>query len=231
MISKKQKEVVDFIKKYMSEKGYSPSYAEIGEGLGISSKSTVFKHIKSLKERGFISALDGKKRSLYFTDNFNSGIYPDSAESPNNSIFNKDLYQSGVSQILDEELQYIPLYGYIQAGYPMEAVQIEETIGIPAGFAGKKNGELFALKVRGDSMEEDLISSGDTIILKKVNDVPNGRIVAAIVDGYEATLKRYYRLDGGNVKLMPSNPAFKPIILNIDRVKVIGELVGLIRKY
>ncbi|MCL4427825.1 MAG: hypothetical protein M1276_02355 [Deltaproteobacteria bacterium] len=113
----------------------------------------------------------------------------------------------------------------------MEAVQIDETVAVPEGFAGKNTGDIFALKVRGDSMSEDMITDKDIIILKKTGEVSNGRIVAAIIDGYEATLKRYYKTDGGMVKLMPSNPAFKPIILDENRVKIIGELVGLIRKY
>lgn len=207
MISKRQKDVLDFITDYESRRGYSPSYEEIGGGLGVSSKSTVFKHIKSLKERGLISDVPGKRRSLY-------------------------LKHPGYPGCLDKNQPlHIPLYGYIQAGYPVEAVQIDETVTVPEGFAGRNAGDIFALRVRGDSMSEDMITDRDVIILKKTREVTNGRIVAAIIDECEATLKRYYKTSDGRVKLMPSNPAFKPIIIEADRVKIIGELVGLIRKY
>ena len=212
MISKKQKSVLDYIGKFVSEKGYSPSYLEIGEGMGISSKSTIFKYIKSLKERGFISDISGKKRSLFLT-----GLAAPCPEPANKPAADKETR--------------IPLYGYIEAGYPVEAVQVEETAAIPEDFYAKCQKDLFALKVRGNSMIEDMIADGDTIILKKTGEVPNGKIVAAIIDGYEATLKRYYAIGGGQVKLMPSNPLFKPIILESRRVKIIGELAGLLRKY
>lgn len=219
MISKKQKAVLDYIGKFISEKGYSPSYSEIGEGMGISSKSTIFKYIKSLKERGFVSDIAGKKRSLFLTDVLRETM----AE-------NRKVEYGKVAA--DGDNSHIPLLGYIAAGYPVEAVQIEETIAISEDFrAGKKEGDIFALKVRGDSMIEDMIKNGDVIILKKTAEVSNGKIVAAIIDGYEATLKRYYRVGERQVKLMPSNPLFEPIILDAARVKIIGELTGLIRKY
>lgn len=208
MLSRRQKEVLDYIKKFIEEREYSPSYQEICDGTGVSSRATVFKHIKSLMERGFLKSIGGKKRSLYLTAAAGSG---NSEEEPS---------------------LLIPLYGYIKAGYPVEAVQMEETVSIPESLALNGGGrKVFALRVSGNSMEGDMIIDKDVIVLKNAEEVPNGRIVAAIIDGYEATLKRYYRLDGGKVKLMPSNPEYEPIILEAVRVKVIGELVGLLRKY
>ncbi len=258
MISKRQKNIIDFIIDYESKKGYAPSYEEICCGIGISSKSTVFKHIKSLKDRGLIDAVPGRKRSLFLTEKYlsakiNSNLlkqtgggepfrysYADNINLPESDAGREQqkrraFLSSGVSfddiQYPLYDTRYIPLYGYIQAGYPVEAVQINETIAIPEGFTSKRPGDLFALKVKGDSMAEDMIADKDVIILKKTGEVPNGRIVTAIVEGYEATLKRYYRLKNGKVKLMPANPAFKPIVLDENRVKIIGELVGLLRKY
>lgn len=209
MLSKKQKDVLDYIEKFLKDKEYSPSYQEIGEGLGISSRATVFKYVKSLMERGFLKSINGKRRSLYLTKAAPFADY-----------------------VQEEPLYTIPLYGYIKAGYPVEAIQIEETVSIPESLALKGGrGTIFALRVTGNSMEGDMIIDKDIIVLKKVEEANNGRIVAAIIDGYEATLKRYYKLDGGKVKLMPSNPEYQPIVLEAGRVRVIGELVGLLRKY
>lgn len=239
MLSKKQKDVFDFIRKYFNDNGYSPSYEEIGEGIGLSSKSTVFKHIKSLKERGLIMAIPGKKRAIYLTNSalFNKNkinkVIPLISGANN---FNEDDAENmgninNINLDLTANISHIPLYGYIAAGYPIEAIQVEEFIDVPDSLIGAAGKSVFALKVRGDSMIEDMIMDGDIIILKKCGEVPNGKIVAAIVDGYEATLKRYYELKDGRIKLMPSNPNYNPIILDFDKVKIIGELVGLIRKY
>ncbi len=263
MISKRQKNIIDFIIDYEGKKGYAPSYDEICQGIGISSKSTVSKHIKSLKDRGLIDTIQGRKRSLFLTEKYiNSKINnvmlkkTDCAKEFNYLNFtNTDSDASCINNIKKKQYgflsipaavsfekeedkvyqghhtNYIHLYGYIQAGYPVEAVQIKETITIPNWLVSKHSGELFALKVRGDSMIEDMIADKDIIILKKTEEVSNGKIVAAIIEGYEATLKRYYKLKDGTVKLMPANPSFKPIILKETSIKIIGELVGLIRKY
>lgn len=264
MISKRQKNIIDFIIDYEGKKGYAPSYDEICTGIGISSKSTVSKHIKSLKDRGLIDTIKGRKRSLFLTEkyinakinnvmlkktdsakkfNYHNFTNTDSDASYINDIKKKqyDFLSIPATVSFEEEKEdniyqrhnsnYIPLYGYIQAGYPVEAVQIKETITIPNWLVSKHSGELFALKVRGDSMIEDMIADKDIIILKKTEEVPNGKIVAAIIEGYEATLKRYYKLKDGTVKLMPANPSFKPIILEETSIKIIGELVGLVRKY
>ncbi|MCL4322492.1 MAG: transcriptional repressor LexA [Deltaproteobacteria bacterium] len=229
MLSKKQKDVFDFIEKHFNDKGYSPSYEEIGDALGLSSKSTVFKHIKSLKERGFIMTIQGKKRAIYpirFLNKNKTGKVIPLIRGANG------FYDEGVENIDNiNNISRIPLYGYIAAGYPIEAVQIEEFIDAPDSLVGSAGKSVFALKVKGDSMIEDMIMDGDIIILKKCSEVPNGKIVAAIVDGYEATLKRFYKIMDGKIKLMPSNPNYNPIILDSDKVKIIGELAGLIRKY
>ncbi len=240
MLSEKQKNVLDFIEKYFNDKGYSPSYEEIGAALGLSSKSTVFKHIKSLKERGIIDTIPGKKRSIYpfipVIPSFNKNQIPAPPVSlmKDAKSFNaadiKNAYNN-INLDLINNTAHIHLYGYIAAGYPIEAIQIDEFIEVPNNLAGGGSKNIFALKVRGESMIEDMIMDGDIIILKKCREVPNGKIIAAMIDGYEATLKRYYRLKDGRVKLTPSNPDYKPIILDYDKVKIIGELVGLLRKY
>lgn len=264
MLSKKQKDVLDFITNYINGRGYSPSYSEIAEALGLSSKSTVFKHIQSLTERGFIKNIQGKKRTLQVIGNRENLIrlIKDTKSSHtrngiinsnnnnidiNNTVIamdnignagdivnnNNDIvnYNSN-NDILNTQRSFIHLYGYVAAGYPIEAIQTDEMIELPEILAENSGKKLFALKVRGDSMIEDMILDGDIIILKECYEVPpNGKIVAAIVNDYEATLKRYYALENGMIKLMPSNPAYKPIIISKSKVKIIGELKGLIRKY
>ncbi|MHB1665049.1 MAG: LexA family protein [bacterium] len=264
MLSKKQKDVLDFITNYIDGRGYSPSYSEIADALGLSSKSTVFKHIQSLTERGFIKNIPGKKRALQVIGNRknlirlikdtknsrtgngiingnnininNTVIAMDNADNIDNAgdIVNNNIdivnYSSN-TDILNAQRSFIHLYGYIAAGYPIEAIQTDEMIELPEILAKHGGKKLFALKVRGDSMIEDMILDGDIIILKECSEVPNGKIVAAIVNDYEATLKRYYALENGMVKLMPSNPAYKPILISKSKVKIIGELKGLIRKY
>ncbi|MHB1680126.1 MAG: LexA family protein [bacterium] len=261
MLSKKQKDVLDFITNYIDSRGYSPSYSEIADALGLSSKSTVFKHIKSLNERGFIKNISGKKRTLQVIGNrenlirlikdtksshmgngiINSNIDINNTVIAMDNIDNTDdignnnnidiVKYSSNADILNTQRSFIHLYGYIAAGYPIEAIQTDEMIELPEILAKHGGKKLFALKVRGDSMIEDMILDGDIIILKECSEVPNGKIVAAIVNDYEATLKRYYALENGMVKLMPSNPAYKPIIISNSKVKIIGELKGLIRKY
>ncbi len=261
MLSKKQKDVLDFITNYIDSRGYSPSYSEIADAFGLSSKSTVFKHIQSLTERGFIKNIPGKKRTLQVigsrenlirliknTKNCRTGngIINGNNININNTVIAMDnidnagdivnnnidiVNYSSDADILNTQRNFIHLYGYIAAGYPIEAIQTDEMIELPEILAKNSGKKLFALKVRGDSMIEDMILDGDIIILKECNEVPNGKIVAAIVNDYEATLKRYYALENGMVKLMPSNPAYKPILISKSKVKIIGELKGLIRKY
>ncbi|RZD18754.1 MAG: transcriptional repressor LexA [Candidatus Acididesulfobacter diazotrophicus] len=263
MLSKKQKDVLDFITNYIDGRGYSPSYSEIGDALSLSSKSTVFKHIQSLTERGFIKNIPGKKRTLQVIGNrenlirlikdtknsrTGNGIINSNNININNTVIAADdidsagdignnniaiiKYSSNANtDILNMQRNFIHLYGYIAAGYPIEAIQTDEMIELPEILAKNSGKKLFALKVRGDSMIEDMILDGDIIILKECSEVPNGKIVAAIVNDYEATLKRYYALENSMVKLMPSNPAYKPILISKSKVKIIGELKGLIRKY
>ncbi len=258
MLSKKQKDVLDFITNYIDVRGYSPSYSEIADALDLSSKSTVFKHIQSLTERGFIKNIPGKKRTLrvignrenlirLIKDTKNSragnGIINSNIDINNTvvamdnidntgDIGNIDIVKySSNTDILNTQRSFIHLYGYIAAGYPIEAIQTDEMIELPEILAKHSGKKLFALKVRGDSMIEDMILDDDIIILKECSEVPNGKIVAAIVNDYEATLKRYYALENDMVKLMPSNPAYKPILISKSKVKIIGELKGLIRKY
>ena len=220
MLSRKQKDVLDFITNYINGRGYSPSYSEIAEALGLSSKSTVFKHIQSLTERGFIKNIPGKKRTLQvigdrenlirlikdtksshtrngiINSNNNTGINNtviamDNIGNAGDIVNNNNIvnYNSN-DDIINTQRSFIHLYGYIAAGYPIEAIQTDEMIELPEILAENSGKKLFALKVRGDSMIEDMILDGDIIILKECYEVPpNGKIVAAIVNDYEATLK------------------------------------------
>lgn len=162
-LTKKQKEIYDFVANFISNNGYAPSYREIGQHFDLSSVATVAEHINSLREKGYLDIGDGgEARSIELVSNsepFNGGIQ-------------------------------IPLLGYIAAGQPIEAIKTNETIDIPRDMMAR---DVFALKVRGRSMIDDGIFDGDYVIIQKTSSPKNGEIVVALLNGENVTLKRYYK--------------------------------------
>jgi repressor LexA len=123
----------------------------------------------------------------------------------------------------------LPLYGTIAAGFPLEAIPSTETITVPADMVSGR-GRTFVLKIQGDSMTGEQIREGDYVVIEERQTARDGETVVALVDGSEATLKRFYR-DGSTVRLQPAHPTMQPIVLAAERVQVQGVVVGLIRKY
>ena len=162
-LTKKQKEVLDFIKDFVSRNGFAPSYEEIAHGLGLSSQSTIHVHVENLRSKGFLTKKWNANRSI------------DLAE------------QSISSRFLVEA----PLAGRIVAGEPLEAIEDIQTIGLPSDMIGKY--ETYVLQVKGDSMIEDHVVDGDYVIVEKRQSIQDGDMVVALVRGSEATLKRFYR--------------------------------------
>lgn len=162
-LTKKQHEIYNFIANFIIDKGYAPSYREIGQHFDLSSVATVAEHINSLREKGYLDIGDGgEARSIELTTNtepFNGGVQ-------------------------------IPLLGYIAAGQPIEAIKTNETIDIPRDMMAR---DVFALKVRGRSMIDDGIFDGDYVIIQKTSSPKNGEIVVALLNGENVTLKRYYK--------------------------------------
>jgi repressor LexA len=204
-ITRRQRQVYDFISEFVQKNGYSPSFEEIGEGLELSSLATVHKHISNLEKKGLLTRDYNRSRSI--------DLLP-----PKGRL--KQAMSVNTTMVL-------PLMGRIAAGQPIEAVQSNETISL-ADFVRSK--EVFVLEVRGDSMQDEAILNGDYVMVEKSRTAHNGDIVVALVEGSDATLKRFYR-DGENIRLQPSNAAMEPIIVPAASVEVQGKVIGVLRKY
>jgi repressor LexA len=204
-ITKRQREVYDFISEFVQRNGYSPSFEEIGEGLGLSSLATVHKHISNLEKKGLLSRDYNRSRSI--------DLLP-----PKGRMKQAMAVNTGV---------VLPLLGRIAAGQPIEAIERPETISL-ADFVRSK--DVFVLEVRGESMQDEHILDGDYVLVEKTKIAHNGDIVVALVEGSDATLKRFYR-EGDKIRLQPSNARMKPIMVPAADVEVQGRVIGVLRKY
>jgi len=204
-LTKRQKQVLDFIAGFIEEHQYSPSYEEIARGLELASLATVHKHISVLESKTYLKRGFNQSRSLEL--------------APKYMQEQRRFRQAAIE---------IPLRGRIAAGAPIETFEQSETLNL-ADFAG--DSETYALEVRGDSMIEDHICDGDMILLKKAADAQDGDIVVALVSGAETTLKRFYREPGGMVRLQPANSAMSPIFAPAADVQIQGRLLAVLRKY
>ena len=202
-ITKRQRQVYDFIHDFIQRNGYSPSFEEIGDGLGLSSLATVHKHVSNLEKKGLLKRDYNRSRSIDIL--------------PVRGIFKRQP---------PKEIA-LPLMGRIAAGHPIEAVENPETISLGDITRSK---DVFVLQVKGESMKDEHIVDGDYVLVEKVNNARDGEIVVALVDGTDATLKRIYR-EGVNIRLQPSNMAMKPIIVPAKSVQLQGRVIGVLRKY
>ena len=225
MLTKKQKNLLVFINKKIRSSGVSPSYEEMKNSLNLKSKSGIHRLISALEERGFIRRLPHKARALEVLK------LPETASA--NDIYNS-FSPSVIKGGLDEnnsttENNEIPILGKIAAGSPVEAIQ-NEISRIPLPVSLNKNDNFFGLKIQGDSMIEAGINDGDTVVIKKADKADNGQIVVALIDDYEAMLKRI-RVKGKTVALESANKNYETKIFGPDRVKVQGVLVSLYRNF
>lgn len=204
-ITKRQREVYDFISEFVQRNNYTPSYQEIGDGLGLSSLATVHKHITNLEKKGLLNRDYNRGRSI--------DLLP-----PKGRLKQAMAVNTGM---------VLPLAGRIAAGQPIEAIERPETISL-ADFVRSK--EVFVLEVRGDSMQDEAILSGDYVLVEKTKVAHNGDIVVALVENSDATLKRFYR-EGNRIRLQPSNAKMKPIIVPAADVQIQGRVIGVLRKY
>ena len=200
-LTRRQREIYDFICEFVESNGYSPSLEEIGSRFGLASVATVHKHVQHLVAKGFLRKAWNRSRSLE--------PVPDSAEEGGSAV---------------------PLLGTVAAGYPIEAIeQGGESIGVPMDMIGRP-GETFALRVRGDSMIEDQICDGDVVVIERRDQARNGETVVALVRGDEATLKRFYQR-GEQVELVPANSSMEPIEVHASDVQIRGVVRGLMRTF
>ena len=236
MLTKKQYELLVFIDHRLRDSGVSPSFDEMKDALGLASKSGIHRLITGLEERGFIRRLPHRARALEILrrpENIETEHKRPETEGFTPNVIQGDFKMTGAEPVghpSDESgTVHIPRYEKIAAGLPIEAVDHpSNTIGIPADMIGK--GRHYALEVDGESMIDEGIHDGDTVIIRHADNADNGAIVVAIIDNEEVTLKRLRR-KGNSVALEAANKDFETRIFGPDRVKVQGQLVGLIRKY
>lgn len=207
-ITKRQKQVLDFIAQFVDDNGYSPSYEEIARGLDLASLATVHKHIETLESKQYLRRGFNRSRSLDLGPKY----------------FQEQRRPAASSRNLGE----VPLLGRIAAGQPVEAIAQAETLQL-ADFASSP--DVYALQVRGDSMIEDHICDGDLVLIERTAEVRDGDVVVALVGGSEATLKRYYRESNGRARLQPANSSMEPILVELQNLEIQGRLLAVLRRY
>ena len=229
MLTRKQLELLDFIRTRMDRDGVPPSFDEMKEALDLRSKSGIHRLITALEERGFIRRLAHRARAIEIVK------LPEAMEKPGFSprFIEGDRPAApprAAMPVQAVDALELPVMGRIAAGVPIEAIStISHHVAVPGSMLSG-SGEHYALEVRGDSMIEAGINDGDIVVIREQSTADNGDIVVALVDGHEATLKRFRR-KGGMIALEAANPAYETRILRDDQVKVQGRLVGLIRSY
>jgi repressor LexA len=224
MLTAKQHELLRFIQQRLEETGISPSFEEMKEALDLKSKSGVHRLISALEERGFLRRLPNRARALEVIRQPGdvTPIRAGTGAAPAPAM-----PRTPAPEPANDVIE-LPLHGRIAAGAPIEALEGQSTLPVPAALLGP--GEHFALEVSGDSMIEAGIFDGDYALVRRTNVAREGEIVVALVRGEEATLK-YLRREGGKVRLDPANSAYAPQYYRPEEVEVQGKLAGLLRRY
>ena len=226
MLTDKQNQLLSFLIKRIEQDGISPSYEEICLELNLKSKSGIHRIVKALEERGYIEHLENKARAIAPTRYPNGQPYISNVIDINKLLHSKDKENKETSS---EGIRKIPMLGKIAAGTPIEAISnYDEYIDVSKNYLLSEDS--FALTVEGDSMIDEGIFDGDTVVISKINNINNGDIVVALIDKEEATLKKF-RKKGDSIALEPANKHYKTQIYGPDRVTIQGKMCALIRKY
>jgi len=223
VLTRKQHELLCFINDRLSETGVSPSFEEMKEALDLKSKSGVHRLISALEERNFIRRLPNRARALEILRLPDAIKTPAPAAKPNIQTPPARSMPSAANDILE-----VPLHGRIAAGLPIEALEGQNSLSVPAALLGP--GEHYALEVAGDSMVEAGILDGDYALVRKAETARDGEIVVALIDDNEATLK-YFRHEGSMIRLDPANRSYDPQRYRPGQVRIQGKLAGLLRRY
>jgi len=181
-ITRRQKQILDFILDFMDKNGYNPSYREIAKSLGLSSPASIHEQVKKLKDQGFLENIEKSR----------------------------DFIPTGKALNLTQKFS-VPVLGTIAAGSPIQVFEYQENLMIPKNLISQNRGELFGLEVKGDSMIDEGIMDGDYVICEPAYNVKNGDVVVALVNGIEVTLKKFYR-EKRWIRLMPANAKMRPIL-------------------
>jgi len=200
-LTKRQREILDFLEGFVEENGYPPSFEEIAHHFGYTSLATVHEHLENLRLKGYIRKSYNASRSI-------------------------ELVESNTPAQAFE----LPLLGAVAAGVPIEAIEDRETLAVPESLL-RRGGEHYVLRVKGDSMIDEQIRDGDYVIVNARATAQNGDMVVALVDGESATVKKFYREAEGRIRLQPANASMPALYFAARDVRVQGIVVGVIRRY
>jgi len=200
-LTRRQKEILDYLKGHIQDHGFAPSFEEIAEQFNFASLATVHEHLSNLERKGYITRQYNESRSIE--------VMP----------------PRGTAQATE-----IPLLGKVAAGMPIESLMHDEAIAVPDGMLPRR-GPNYALQVQGSSMIDEHIVDGDYVVVHGRQSANDGEMVIALVDGTEATVKKFYREAGGWVRLQPANATMQPLRFREEDVLIQGVVVGIIRKY
>jgi len=228
MLTAKQHELLLFIQRRLEESGISPSFEEMKDALDLKSKSGVHRLISALEERGFLRRLPNRARALEVLrqpEDVNSRAPVPATPS---EVVARVTSPPAAQPSPANDVIEIPLHGRIAAGMPVEALEGQSTLPVPAALLGA--GEHYALEVSGDSMIEAGILDGDFALVRRTDTARDGEIVVALIRNEEATLK-YLRRENGKIRLDPANSAYDAQLYDPHEVVVQGKLAGLLRQY
>jgi len=200
-LTKRQREILDYLSGYSEDNGYAPSFEEIARKFNYNSLATVHEHLSNLERKGYIKRSYNESRAIEILP---SDVFPKAVE--------------------------LPLLGTVAAGMPIEAVTAHETMSVPDSFISR-GGNHYVLRVRGNSMIDEQIRDGDFVIINERRSADNGETVIALVDNNAATVKKIYRERDGRIRLQPANDAMLPIYVHENDVTIQGVVVGVLRKY
>ncbi|HEU4563934.1 MAG TPA: transcriptional repressor LexA [Gemmatimonadaceae bacterium] len=200
-LTKRQREILDYLAGYSDINGFAPSFEEIARNFNYNSLATVHEHLSNLERKGYIRRAYNESRAIEILP---SDVNPRAVE--------------------------LPLLGAVAAGMPIEAMTSNESIPVPSDFV-RRGGNHYVLRVRGNSMIDEQIRDGDFVVVQERQGADNGEMVIALVNGTSATVKKYYRERDGRIRLQPANETMAPIYVHEDDVMIQGIVVGVLRKY
>ncbi|HEU4799631.1 MAG TPA: transcriptional repressor LexA [Gemmatimonadales bacterium] len=200
-LTRRQSEILSYLQTHIHEQGYAPSFDEIAERFGFQSLATVHEHLTNLERKGYIRRSFNASRAI------------------------EVLPPRGTASATE-----IPLLGKVAAGMPIESLMHDESLAVPDSMLPRR-GPNYALRVQGDSMIDEHILDGDLVVVHGQQNAENGEMVIALVNGSEATVKTFYREQGGWIRLQPANATMQPLRFQESDVLIQGVVVGVIRKY
>ncbi len=200
-LTKRQREILNYLSAYAEENGYAPSFEEIARQFNYNSLATVHEHLSNLERKGYIKRAFNESRAIE--------ILP--------------------SEAMPRAVE-LPLLGSVAAGLPIEAMEVDETVHVPENLVRRPGGH-YVLRVRGNSMIDEQIRDGDFVVINERRSVDNGETVIALIDNTSATVKKFYRERDGRIRLQPANETMNPIYVHENDVTIQGVVVGVMRQY